>query len=448
MWIRLLKPVDTHKAGDFLDVEEKTARSYIDAGLAEDGGNGPDHHLLRSAMAEFQTQMGALVRGVAESIQAATRDLPRPVVVVPGESETEKRHPRSIGGFVRNVVDALGNPDAEARQTAHNRLTAPWSEGGYGSSRAMGEGSGAGGGYTTAKTYETELLRVAGETGILAPDAKVVPLSNREHEWPSLDQFQVPTAGQSAFYAGVKVYRKGENTQRTASQPSLTKVRLVAQDMTAYTEISRDDLADSNTALDALVTDLIGQAIGWREDWEAVQGTGSGQFLGVWNAPCAINVSRNTGSTIKVADVFKMLSRALMGRPGQAWKWIAHPYALETLLALQDPSGRYLMLPSQTPNGDAPLNNATQWRLLGIPVAFSEKAAAVGSTGDLTLTDAKSFLLGRKGGLEIGLSEHFKFDTDQVALRAKVRNDGQPLLKKAVTLADGSSTVSTVVVLN
>ena len=59
------------------------------------------------------------------------------------------------------------------------------------------------------------------------------------------------------------------------------------------------------------MTELGGGAIGWREEWEALNGTGSGQLLGIYNAPSSLLVARTTGGTIKAADVFTMRSRLL-----------------------------------------------------------------------------------------------------------------------------------------
>lgn len=96
--------------------------------------------------------------------------------------------------------------------------------------------------------------------------------------------------------------------------------------------------------------------------------------------------------------------------------------------------------------------------LLGDPVFLSEKVPApstnvnttsnvYGPLGELLYVDAKSYWIGRRSGLEIGLSEHFKFDTDQLAIRAKIRNDGKPGQLAPIYLADGVNQVSGIVTL-
>jgi HK97 family phage major capsid protein len=442
MWIELTAPVKEHKAGEFLDAPDDTARAYVAAGLAKDAKDGPDKIILGRAMESFRTELSTFTRGVASSIQDTARSLTagkRPNIEVV-QDEADKT--RGLGDFVRQVIDAGDPRDPENAAKARERLDRVYQSK---FQRGMAEGQGSTGGFLTPVVYEQQILEFAAEKTVLSSAAFPVPLGARTVEWPALDQYAVPTAGQSAFFAGVKVFRKNENAARTASQPALKKVALNANDMTAYTEFSRDLQADATPAVDALITRLIGGAIGWREDWECLNGTGQGQCLGIYNAPCAINVTRNTGATIKYQDVFTMITRML---PSELMEcaWIIHPYTFSTLLALADPSGKFIMLPYVV--GEmASLNAGPRYQMLGIPVLVTEKAPALGSLGDLALVARSRYLLGRRAGLEIGLSEHFKFDTDQVAIRAKLRNDGQPQQVKPITLADGTSTVSMVVLL-
>jgi hypothetical protein len=43
-------------------------------------------------------------------------------------------------------------------------------------------------------------------------------------------------------------------------------------------------------------------------------------------------------------------------------------------------------------------------------------------------------------GLEMGMSEHFLFSTDQIAVRWKLRNDAKPLLRGPYIQSDGGAT--------
>jgi len=437
MWIRLKSAVGEHKPGDFLDCDEAVARGYCAAGLAEESPEGPEKELLRQAREEYLATLREFAKDTATSLKEAATGLRRPRIDA-GEQQADRT--RGFGDFLRNVIAAEGSREPERAAAASERLTKV-----YGVSRGLNEATGTAGGFTTPVQYETQVLELAAEEAVYSSGATVVPMGARTVEWPSLDQFQAPAAGSTAFYGGVQVYRKAEAAQRTATQPRFTKVELTATDLTAYTEISRDLLQDSTATLDAMVPRLIGGAIGWKEDWECLQGTGQGQFLGVLNAPSSLLLARNTGGTIKYVDLLGMFQR-LYSQSKKMAVWLCHPYTVGTLLQIQDPSGRYILLPYFSPDAGA-VAAGPVYRLFGMPLLETEKAPTVGNTGDLILSDRSRYLLGRRAGLELGLSEHFKFDTDQVAIRAKLRNDGQPQLKKPITLADGSDQVSTTVVL-
>ncbi len=455
-WVKMLQVVAEHKAGDLIQVEEATARAYITAGLAEEA-QAPETQLteddkseIRQIGKEFAAEMAREIR------QGFVQGLKRPNVSGNGGAEFDgdriegaDSDTRSVGGWFKDVMIAVGAVGSDEREKSVNRLTATWNKGGYECKRAMSSTTGSAGGYTTPVLYESQIFKVAAEVGVILPGATTKPMGAKTVEWPALNQYTAPSAGQTAMYGGVSVYRKGESTQRTATNPTFAKVALTAIDLTAYCEIPRDLVADSTAVLDSYVPELMGGAIGWREDWEAFNGNGSGQFLGILNAPATILLNRNTSSHLKYQDIFGAYVR-LYSQGKKNAVWIVHPYTVSELMQIQDPSSRFIMIPWQPNGNDTPLGSASMsgFKMLGLPVLESEKMPVLGSSGDLALIDRSAYYYGQRAGLEIGLSEHFKFDTDQIAIRAKERNDGQPALKKAITLADGSNTVSFAVLIN
>ena len=313
----------------------------------------------------------------------------------------------------------------------------------------MTESTGASLGYTTPVIYESMILKEAAEEQIFVSNARRVPLGARQVEWPVLNQYAAPAAGPASMFGGVQVYRKGEVTQRTQSNVTDKKVVLMAMDMTCMFSLSRDLIQDSTAALDSMVPSLGGESIGWRTDWECWQGTGTGQMLGVYNSPATILLNRNTSSHIKYQDVFGMYVR-LLPRAQRDAAWYVHPFAMADIMGLQDPSGRFIYLPVYPGQTFGPIGAPVAGTLLGLPVITTEKMSPLGTSGDLALCAMSRYLYGERAGLEIGLSEHFYFDTDQLAIRLKLRNDGKPQLITPIYLADGSGSnqVSAFIVLN
>jgi hypothetical protein len=82
-----------------------------------------------------------------------------------------------------------------------------------------------------------------------------------------------------------------------------------------------------------------------------------------------------------------------------------------------------------------------QGYLQGKPVLFTEKLPQLGQVGDLMLVNPRyAYGVATRAGLEMGMSEHFLFDTDRIAVRWKLRNDAKPLLRGPYVQSDGGAT--------
>jgi HK97 family phage major capsid protein len=68
--------------------------------------------------------------------------------------------------------------------------------------------------------------------------------------------------------------------------------------------------------------------------------------------------------------------------------------------------------------------------------------ASLGSKFDILLDDFSQYVVGIGQGLKFDASGHVKFTSDQVTFRMLARVDGQCMWDEALTLKDGSTTVS------
>src|SRR3954447_16180256 len=111
MWITFTQDAGQYKAGTFADVDESVSKTFIAMNYARVAPEDPTQRAVESAL----SQIGALIDArVPATTPPANRTVPmgRPVihgVITPGESEVEKK--RGAGGWLRNVVHALGHPD-------------------------------------------------------------------------------------------------------------------------------------------------------------------------------------------------------------------------------------------------------------------------------------------------------------------------------------------------
>jgi HK97 family phage major capsid protein len=461
MWIRFTRTIEgtAVKENTFADVEEAIAKNYVALAVAENAPEDPATRAAAIVMAQMAPLVAAQGQHARTAAAAATAAVVRPATVTggtaaadhaagrgldigdgritPGMAQRDKT--RGPGDYIRNVINALGCPDVEVKQRAHTSLIQPFDEGGYGCRRTMTEGGGVSAGYSTPVVYEQQFQQYAAEQQVILPYCEEKPLAAREVWWPALDQYAAPAAGQSSMFGGVQVYRKGETQHRTSTALALRKIGMNAQDLTAYATLSRDLVQDSEIAIDGYVVQQIGGAIGWREDWESINGTGVGQLLGFQNSPAYLFVTRHTSGSIVYQDIFTMKTR-LFGQASMP-AWITHPYSVYDIETLVDPSGRFIFVPNAYVSGGAPVGGVTvkmAGTLLGYPLITTEKVPVLGTAGDLSLIDRKSYWFGRRGGVEIGLSEHFLFDQDELAIRCKSRNDGKPGMIQPIYLADGT----------
>lgn len=148
-----------------------------------------------------------------------------------------------------------------------------------------------------------------------------------------------------------------------------------------------------------------------------------------------LTVNRQVANEILFEDIVAMMSK-IMAMCWGSMVWISNVTCFPKIAALKDEAGNNIFLA----NASGGVKDAPQYQLLGRPLLFSEKAPVLGSAGDLTLVDRSYYLEGLRQGVEIGLSDQRYFETDEIAIRVKLRNDGQPWLKGPIKQADGSNT--------
>jgi len=220
-------------------------------------------------------------------------------------------------------------------------------------------------------------------------------------------------------------------------------VMLKTNDLIGYVIASNTMIQDGGRSLEAWLRRLFARSIAWYEDYGFIQGSGVGQPQGMLNSGAAQTVSRNASSKFKVADAVAMA--ALMLPSG--WRnaiWTVSITAVAQLLQLQDPTGG----PQWTANLEA-YGRIDMGTLYGQPVFPTEKTPALGTKGDVMFFGPSEYVIGDRETLEISVSfdsaaEYKKY---QHVWRVLERIDGRPLFDKTITLVDGTTVVSPIVVL-
>lgn len=507
MLIEFLADHGSNKVGEVIDVQATIGRAYVDAGVAKESDTlSAMRSMLKAeqdkANEALKAQLEEVKRGLIPSATSGPpsrglafddRGVPIHGGRIEGTESPADRGSQCLADVMRCIAWQGGmNTPPGLREMANQRLRSVYkfdevkyevdeqsgrifeirTDGSTGQVYRTGTESMGGGpsyGFLVKPEYYKTLFSVMIEDSIIAPEAMQIPIGQAvELKWPALDQFGTPTAGQSSAYAGVSLYRATEIQQRTASDAKTSMIDFKITDLTGFTSLSRDLLSDAFIAADALIQRIFGMAFAWKTDYEYLNGTGIGQPRGILNSPATLTVTRGTGSHIEYEDIVGMQAKL---HP-TCWKnafWVTNVTCIPDLQAIKNHAGNYVYQPNSlvaqgmTPSimgtrpeggGERGVTTAGdrfrfQGWLQGLPLKFSEKVPVLGTQGDLMLVSpAMSYGIAMRQGLEVGLSEHFYFDTDRIAFRFKLRNDAQSLWRAPYQQADGSNTqVSPFVVL-
>jgi HK97 family phage major capsid protein len=310
---------------------------------------------------------------------------------------------------------------------------------------ALGESSGATGGYIVPPDFYQQLLAIAAEAATVRPYAFVMPMNSATLQFPYLDITTAQAAGNSPFFGGVIANWTSEAQTRTEVEPKFKMMELKAQELSGYSVSSNILLQDAAFGLEKFLFTLFGKAVAWYEEYAFLQGNGVGKPLGIINAAAtaiALPGGRTSANTIQYQDIATMLSKLLPASYIRAQWWIS-PTCVPQILQLKDGANRAIFISVDQGAVKPPV-----WKLLNLPVNITEKLPAMGTQGDILLADPSLYVIGDRMALEVAASEHVNFLANQMTWRFVQRVDGRPWLDNVITLQDGTSTVSPFVVLH
>jgi len=301
--------------------------------------------------------------------------------------------------------------------------------------RAQSMGVGSEGGFAVPTQFRDQLLSVAPQQAIFRPRATVIPAGDppdSEVSMPALDQ----TASEN-MYGGVEVQWIGEGSTKPETDMKLREITLKPHEVAAHI-VATDKLLRNWASASAVLENQMRMAIVAAEETAFYNGNGVARPLGVVQSPARINYARATASQIAFADVIGMFARLKMGGSPI---WIASQTTIPQLGTIQDAAGNYIFVQSAV--------TGVPSTLFGYPVLFHDRSVALGTAGDLVLTDLSYYLIKDGSGPFVQASEHFYFTSNKTVIKVFWNVDGQPWLSEAIPLEGSTSnTVSPFVVLN
>ncbi len=439
MLVKLKQDFIGSSAGKVLDVSEVDAATLLEKGIAEPAGDDVLSPVLARAMEAAMTRVSDSLNQVVEATlkrfrEAQEQARKHAVPAIFGDAgDGDPR--KNFGDWLAHAIQAATGKPREALDAAEY-LEKSYQQSRFQQKAAMGESSGVAGGYTVPPQFAEQIQALMAEDTFIRPRAFVQPMTSATMQVPYLDITTAQAAGTSAFFGGMQAVWTAEAQTRTEAEPQFKQLELRAWELSAYSVASNVLVQDSAVGLERFLFQLFAKVIGWTEEYAFLQGNGVGKPLGMLNANATIAVTRATSGKISYADVATVISRLLPSSLNRAI-WVVHPYGLLDLIQLRDASNRVVWVDAL---GGA--QKGVPGYLFGRPVFISEKVPAYGTRGDLSLLDPSLYLVGDRMTLEVAASEHVNFLKNQMTWRVIERVDGQPWLDKAITLADGSNTVS------
>lgn len=331
---------------------------------------------------------------------------------LPGGEEPppdETPHFKSFGEWLRAVNDVF----------QHKMTPTDWR------GKALSEGTDSAGGFLVPEQWQAGIEATMLETAIVRPRARRLPMATDTLNYPTVKD----TAHSSSVHGGVIAYWTEEAGSKTVAQPTFGQIKLIAKKLTGFTYASDELLEDSAIALESLLIKLFGDAIGWYEEEAFWQGNGVGQPLGIINSGALVTPFRATVTQVALADLGAIMSRFQGNMYAPSVIWVANKAVLPYLIQLGSTYVTWQTMAGQRVPG----------ALFGIPLAFTEHVATLGSVGDIGLYDLDKYVIGDRKGLKIDRSIEYRFATDETTWRFVKRVDGQPIVDSAFTPKRGNS---------
>ena len=345
-----------------------------------------------------------------------------------GAPVKQEKYPEGVlGGFCKALWYAQTNVH-ESRDARKALVEVYGADHTNEAAKALGTQAGVNGAYMIPEQFIPQLMRIAAQKDVLYGKTMVIPAEGGEIVIPALNTRSAWVDGQSAYYGGVTTTWGDDDASATETQPAFDQVRLKTNAITVRTRVKNSLMMRSALTIDAILSQLLGAAIGRARDWAMIRGTGAGKPLGFLNAPALIDAG---GSAIDFATLASM-EDDVIPEADENYVWVIHTKSRSAIYALQQTNNSLVtFLPD--------LRGRPMATLLGRPVLWTDKVPYL--SGDVStrvsLIDPGMIVCAEYQGIAIAVSDQVRFEDDETVFRAILSMDAQPWLTSKVEIASG-----------
>lgn len=294
------------------------------------------------------------------------------------------------------------------------------------------------GGFLVPIGFIPEPLKIDPEADPIGAATTKIPMGNPIVNIPA----RVDKDHRTSVAGGLVVGRKAETLAAASSRMKFEQVQLEAFSLFGLAFASEELLNDSPQSFAAILQAGFNDQFTYHLINERINGTGVGEYLGVLNSPCLVEVDAETGqraASIMYENIVKMRSRC--------WNyskavWLANHDTLPELATMAQVVGTG-GLPAWQPSAREDHPDM----LMGRPCIFTEYTKSVGTKGDIILGTWSEYLEGQYQPMQQEESIHVRFIEHERTFKVWVRNAGAPWWKTSLTPRNSTKTLSPFVVL-
>lgn len=276
-------------------------------------------------------------------------------------------------------------------------------------------------GTVPTRVFDELLTRMVLQSGVLASNVRMVTTTTGENIlMPRLTAF-----GTAAIVA--------EGASFAESDPTFATVTMSAYKFGNLLQVSDELISDSAFDIERFVGQALGTQIGQSVASALITGSGTAQPEGVMtNSTVGVTSSTAVSGAPTIANVLSLYA-SLPAQYRDGSSFIMHPNTYAGIVALNDTTGRSLVLPD--------LTSAQPLQMLGRPVYLDTNVAT-------TATNAKSIYFGNLAEhfairmvntVQVVSSPDFAFANGLVTLRSMLRLDSKALNDDAARCFKGAS---------
>lgn len=233
---------------------------------------------------------------------------------------------------------------------------------------------------------------------------------------------------------GLVVNRRAETSQSNATRAKFHLIKLEPRALEGFTYATEELLEGTQGGFQQLLAQSFAEEIAWKTLDERINGDGVNKPLGALNAPCRIEVAKESGqtaTTIEYSNITKMMERVWDYRNAV---WFANHDCLRNLLDMVDSQNNRCWL------GDMDF-------FMGRPLYTTEFCRTLGTAGDILLANWGEYVVAIRGQFQGVASVHCRFVQHEQAFRFWLNIDSAPWWQTALTPKYGANTLSPFVTL-